>query len=59
MFSALALVLLTQVPQADCLTSNGVAACGYDCKATNGTVACARAPWGRCVTTNGRVFCSN
>lgn len=41
-----------------CVTTNGVGACGYDCKTTNGTVGCAREPWGRCVTTNGRVFCS-
>jgi hypothetical protein len=47
-----------EVAQMDCRTTNGVGACGYDCKAANGTVACASVPWGRCVTTNGRVFCS-
>jgi hypothetical protein len=49
----------TEVPAMECLATNGTAACGYDCKKTNGTVACARTPWGRCTTTNGRVFCGD
>jgi hypothetical protein len=42
-----------------CVTSAGTAACGYDCKSAAGTVACAQTPWGRCVTTAGRVFCGD
>ena len=42
-----------------CATASGVGACGYDCKTASGTVACAQTPWGRCVTTSGRVFCGD
>lgn len=46
-------------PQAECVTINGTAACGYGCKTINGQAACARTPWGRCVTTNGKLFCAD
>ncbi len=43
----------------ECVTTNGTGACGYHCLSANGQVACASTPWGRCVTTNGRVFCGD
>lgn len=46
-------------PKADCVTTNGAAACGYDCKTTSGHAACARTPFGKCVTNNGRIFCND
>ena len=55
----LALIVLASWPQQECVSTNGVAACGYDCKTTNGQAACARTPLGRCVTTNGHVFCGD
>lgn len=41
-----------------CVTTNGIGACGYDCKTTNGKAACSLAPWGRCVASNGNLTCS-
>ena len=44
-------------PSVQCQTTNGVAACGYDCKTSNGRVACASVPWGRCIARDGNVLC--
>lgn len=55
----LALVVLTQWPQQQCLTASGNAACGYDCKSASGQVRCARTPLGKCVTASGQIFCND
>ena len=44
--SILVAFILTQLPQVQCLT-------------TNGQTACAQTPWGRCVATNGKLFCGD
>lgn len=46
-------------PPMQCVTTNGTGACGYDCKTANGRAACAHSPWGRCVTANGNITCSD
>jgi len=44
--SLLAALILTQLPQVQCVT-------------TNGKTACPQTPWGRCVATSGRLFCGD
>lgn len=51
--------VLREPPQVECATTNGKGACGYDCKTAVGQVACASSPWGRCVTSVGRITCSD
>jgi hypothetical protein len=40
-----------------CLEDFGQIACGYDCKSTNGKVACAQTPRGSCNDASGSVTC--
>lgn len=42
-----------------CLAEAGELACGYDCKATAGKVACATTPRGSCNAMSGNVICSD
>ena len=42
-----------------CLVEQGQIACGYDCKATQGKVACAATPRGTCNAMSGSVTCSD
>lgn len=42
-----------------CLADSGELACGYDCKATAGKVACATTPRGSCNAMSGNVICSD
>ncbi len=46
-------------PPVECVTTNGTGACGYGCLTSNGRAACAQTPWGRCVATNGKIFCND
>jgi hypothetical protein len=43
----------------ECVTTNGTGACGYGCLTSNGRAKCARTPWGRCVATDGKIFCGD
>ncbi|TVQ92074.1 MAG: hypothetical protein EA397_07810 [Deltaproteobacteria bacterium] len=45
-------------PRATCRAAYGDVACGYNCVAGFGEVACAAAPWGACVAGYGGVSCS-
>ncbi|MBT3224212.1 MAG: hypothetical protein HN348_34525 [Proteobacteria bacterium] len=45
-------------PQPTCLSAYGTTACGYDCKAAYGQVACAPSPNGICTAAYGKVTCS-
>lgn len=44
-------------PQAACLVSEGVVACGYGCQAVGADVKCAQTPQGLCIADFGRVDC--
>ncbi len=59
LFTVILLSTLSQFPKSQCVTTNGTGACGYDCKTTNGKAACASTPWGRCTTTDGKIFCGD
>ncbi len=40
-----------------CVTTQGVGACGWDCKTSFGRVACAQTPAGKCSAFQGRLDC--
>lgn len=42
-----------------CVRAYAETACGYDCKAAYGKVACAQTPWGRCIASYGNVTCAD
>jgi hypothetical protein len=44
-------------PAPQCLVSNGIEKCGYDCKALAGAPECARTPAGVCHAAWGKVVC--
>src|SRR5580765_1644830 len=58
MLPALVLQLLSLLPvAATCLTQNGDTACGYNCLAAHGQVACARTSAGICSASTTEVLC--
>lgn len=46
-----------ELATASCVSTQGAAACGWDCKTSFGKVACAQTPAGRCSAHQGRVEC--
>ena len=51
--------VLEDPPRVTCVTSSGNGACGYDCVTSSGQAQCAQTPWGKCITTSGRIFCAD
>lgn len=47
------------IPRPRCLSVSGRAACGYDCRAKNGEIACASTPGGSCQILPDRVQCTD
>lgn len=47
------------LPRPICVTQDGHAGCGYDCKARNGAIACAQTPGGRCQLLPQQILCTD
>ncbi len=47
----------TPPPTPDCLSAQGRTACGYQCRSTHTSVACATTPFGFCTVLQGAVRC--
>ena len=60
LFTAAVFILpsVASAQQKECVSTQGNVACGYDCKTTQGNARCANTPSGACITTQGRIFCT-
>lgn len=47
------------LPRPQCIVSDAYVACGYNCEARNGQMACAVTPVGRCTMSYGQYVCND